>query len=483
MRRTTFTSAATVVALAATTVVPTGNAAEIAPHHLGDDGQLVCAVKLTGKEDKEIQRFTRDASTALSSALIAVIEEQYSDVPEKGKRLLSDARVRQVVEHVLRGEAPASIDVVHLKSALTLNGYSAFNPAGRAVMMLYLGALVLRDEPARLPQHVLWGGAPGVIYAGDDDAGSDDVVNNLLNWAFSAVPYQGEDLDNLRTSLTASAELGQIDAEASQYNAVIADARHACNAQETVRIEFPGSPRFNKPTPTTPVQTTKAQTATVTSVASSATTTRAETPKSPATVVPVHDTNDNHCGRLAVASAGNYYRRGDDHRHRSIDDLRHSDGNRDSHRDGDGNGNSHRDHDGHGNCRVYRCKHHSGTCPDHRDHAGNHESNHRDDDAGSNRYADGHADNDGDRRNSGPNNTGRSAGRLERGRQGGRHRLRRAGCPRADRCSGAGVRPRHRGQGNVLNRQRSPTPGRFPSRLGVRRPRRIGVRKRARRQP
>ena len=291
MRRTTFTSAATVAALAAVAVAPAAQAADIAPHHLGDDGQLVCAVKLTGKEDKEIQRFTLDASTALSSALIAVIEEQYSDVPEKGKRLLSDARVRQVVEHVLRGEAPASIDVVHLRSALTLNGYSAFNPAGRAVMMLYLGALVLRDEPARLPQHVLWGGAPGVIYAGDDDAGSDDVVNNLLNWAFSAVPYKGEDLDNLRTGLTASAELGQIDAEASQYNAVIADARHACNAQETVRIEFPGSPRFNKPTPTTPVQTTKAQTttaqtATVTSVAPSATTTRAETPKSPATVVP-----------------------------------------------------------------------------------------------------------------------------------------------------------------------------------------------------
>lgn len=290
MRRTTFTSAATVAALAAATVAPAAQAADIAPHHLGDDGQLVCAVKLTGKEDKEIQRFTLDASTALSSALIAVIEEQYSDVPEKGKRLLSDARVRQVVEHVLRGEAPASIDVVHLRSALTLNGYSAFNPAGRAVMMLYLGALVLRDEPARLPQHVLWGGAPGVIYAGDDDAGSDDVVNNLLNWAFSAVPYKGEDLDNLRTGLTASAELGQIDAEASQYNAVIADARHACNAQETVRIEFPGSPRFNKPTPTTPVQTTKAQTttaqtATVTSVAPSATTTRTETPKSPATVV------------------------------------------------------------------------------------------------------------------------------------------------------------------------------------------------------
>ena len=291
MRRTTFTSAATVAALAAVAVAPAAEAADIAPHHLGDDGQLVCAVKLTGKEDKEIQRFTLDASTALSSALITVIEEQYSDVPEKGKRLLSDARVRQVVEHVLRGEAPASIDVVHLRSALTLNGYSAFNPAGRAVMMLYLGALVLRDEPALLPQHVLWGGAPGVIYAGDDDAGSDDVVNNLLNWAFSAVPYQGEDLDNLRAGLTASAELGQIDAEASQYSAVIANARHACNAQETVRIEFPGSPRFNKPTPTTPVQTTTAQTttaqtATVTSVAPSATTTRAETPESPATVVP-----------------------------------------------------------------------------------------------------------------------------------------------------------------------------------------------------
>lgn len=285
MRRTTFTSAVTVAALAAATVVPTGNAAEIAPHQLGDDGHVVCEVKLTGKEDKQLQRFTLDASTALSSALIAVVEEQYPDVHEKATKLLDDARVRQVVEQVLRGETPASFDVVHLKSALTFNGYSAFNPSGRAVMMLYLGALVLRDDPALVPQHVLWGGEPGLIFAGDD-TGTDNVVDNLLNWAFSAVPYQDGDLDNLRVALTASEELARIDAQASQYSAVFTAARNACNAQDTVRIGFPGSPRPNKPAPTTAVQTTTAPTTTVTSVVPSTTTTaEATTSKSTTSTV------------------------------------------------------------------------------------------------------------------------------------------------------------------------------------------------------
>lgn len=322
MRRTTFTSAVTVAALAAAAVVPTGNAAEIAPHHLGDDGRVVCELKLTGKEDKHLQRFTLDTSTALSSALIAVVEEQHPGMRDKGEKLLRDERIRQVFQRVLRGEEPNGFDLVHLKTALTFNGFTAFNQGRLSVMMLYLGALVLRDDPTLFPHHILWdGGAPGLINADEQASGSNDAVNDVLDWIFDAVPYESGDLDNLRAGLKATQELARIDAEAAEYSAVLSAARNACNAQETGRIAFPGSSHSNKPSPTTTVQTTTAPTTTaptttVTSAVSSATTTaeattskattstavpkpttkpapsvssattRVETPKSTATVAP-----------------------------------------------------------------------------------------------------------------------------------------------------------------------------------------------------